>query len=113
MSPNLRIKLDKRLKSDLRGEKRGFLVGKKKKRNHRENEGRERSSNFSPRSTEIDCSVFVGPRTKVNLHDESYAWVPETKDFTKDSSEELGRSWVSGLRDFRNFVFTPRSRDSS
>ena len=38
----------------------------------------------------LDCSVFVEPRNKVHLCEESYAWVPETKDFVEDSSEEFG-----------------------
>ena len=71
MSPNIRIKLDKRLKSDLRGEK-GEISARKKNI-----QSRERSSNFSLRSTELGCSVFVKPRTKVHLLDEDYAWVPK------------------------------------
>ena len=67
----------------------------------RERESRERSSNLSQRFTELGCSVFVGPRTKVHLRDESYTWVLETKEFAEDSSEEFGRLWVSRLRDFR------------
>ena len=66
----------------------------------REEERVERSSNFSLRSTELSCSVFIEPRTKVHLRDESYAWVLKTKDFVEDSSEEFGRSWVSSLREF-------------
>ena len=41
---------------------------------------------------------------KVHLRDESYVWVPKTKDFVENSSEELGRSWVSSLRDFRKLL---------
>ena len=55
------------------------------------------SSNFSLRSMEIDWSEFVGPRTKVHLLDEGYVWVPKTRDFVEDSSEEFGKSKVSGL----------------
>ena len=46
---------------------------------------------------ELDCSVFVGPRMKVHLLDEGYAWVPKTRDFAEDSSEEFGKSKVSCL----------------
>ena len=53
---------------------------------------------------ELGCLVFVGLRTKVHLQDKSYTWVSETKDFTEDSCEEFGRSWVSG--------FALRGRDS-
>ena len=53
---------------------------------------------------ELGYSIFVGLRTKVHLLDESYVWVPKTKDFSEDSSEEFERLWVSGLRDFRKFL---------
>ena len=42
-------------------------------------------------------SKFVGPRMKVHLLDKDYVWVPKTWDFTEDSSEEFGKSKVSGL----------------
>ena len=63
----------------------------------RRRESRERNSNLSLQSTELSCSVFIGPRTKVHLRDEGHAWVPKTKDFTEDSHEKFGRSWVLGL----------------
>ena len=81
MSPNLRIKLDKRLKSDLMREKEQISTEKKKTNVERRRESREGSSNFSLRSTELGCSVFVEPRTKVHLRDETYAWVPENLGF--------------------------------
>ena len=56
-----------------------------------------RESNFFLRSIEIRLSVFVGPKTKVHLLDECYTWVLKTPDFAKDSSEEFGKSKVSGL----------------
>ena len=68
-------------------------VGREKEREMRE----ERSSNFSLRSTEIGGSIFVGPRTKDHLLDKGYVWVPKTRDFAEDSSEEFGKSRVSGL----------------
>ena len=37
--------------------------------------GGERSSSFSLRSTEIGWLDLVGPRSKVHLLDEGYAWV--------------------------------------
>ena len=55
------------------------------------------SFNFSLRSTEIRWSEFVELRTKVHLLNEGYVWVPKTRDFAKDSSEEFGKSKVSGL----------------
>ena len=45
----------------------------------------------------LDCSVFVGLKTKVHLCDESYAWVQKIRDFVEDSSEEFGKSKDSGL----------------
>ena len=46
---------------------------------------------------EIGWSEFVGPRTKAHLIDEGYAWVPKTRDFTKDLNNEFQKSKVSGL----------------
>ena len=57
----------------------------------------KRNSSFSFRSMEFCQSEFVEPRTKVHLLDEGHAWVPKTWDFAEDSSEELGKSKVSGL----------------
>ena len=72
--------------------------GREKGREKREKRERgERSSNFSPRSTKIGGSVFVGPRTKDHLLDKGYAWVLKTRDFAEDSSEEFGKSRVSSL----------------
>ena len=65
--------------------------------------GREKKNpNFSLQSmefrrTEFHRSDFVGPRTKVHLLDEGYAWVPKSWDFAEDSSKELGKSKVSSL----------------
>ena len=56
-----------------------------------------KNKNFSFRSTEFRRSEFVGQRTKVHLLDEGYVWVPRTRDFTKDSREDFGKSKVSGL----------------
>ena len=68
---------------------------KKEKREKRERG--ERNSNFSLRSMEIGGSVFVGPRTKDHLPDKGYTWVPKTRDFAEDSSEQFGKSRVSDL----------------
>ena len=94
ISQNLRIKLDKRLKSDLRGKKKEISAEKK---TNKQREGKERSSNFSLQSMEFGYSVFIGPRTKAHLLDEGYVWVPKTRDFPRDSSEEFGKSKISGL----------------
>ena len=40
---------------------------------------------------------FVKPRTNDHLLDTGYVWVPKTRDFAEDSSEEFGKSRVSGL----------------
>ena len=56
-----------------------------------------RFQNLSLRFTEIDWSEFIGPRTKVHLLDESYAWVPKSQDFAKYLSKEFRKSKVSGL----------------
>ena len=60
-------------------------------------ERRERSSNFYLQSTKIGGWVFVEPRTKDYLLDKGFAWVPKTRDFVEDLSEELRKSRVSGL----------------
>ena len=48
-----------------------------------EENSRERSSNFSLRSTEIRLTVFVGARGKIHLRNESYAWAPKSGSFVK------------------------------
>ena len=58
---------------------------------------KKKNSNISLRSLEFRRSEFVGPRTKVYLLDEGYTWVPKIHDFTKDSSDEFGKSKVLGL----------------
>ena len=67
----------------------------------REKEGEKKrkikNPNFSLRYTEFCRSEFVGPRTKVHLLDKGYAWVPKTRNFIEDSSEEFRKSNVSGL----------------
>ena len=62
---------------------------------------RKESSSFSLRSTEFRPSEFFGPRMEVHLLDESYVWVPKSHNFVEDSSEEFGKSKVSGLRNCR------------
>ena len=65
----------------------------------REGEKRKKKNeNFSLRSMEFRRSKFVGPRTKFHLLDEGYVWVPKTWDFVEDSSEEFGKSKISGLK---------------
>ena len=60
-------------------------------------EKKKKNPNFSLRSTEFRRSEFIGPITKVNILDEGYAWVPNPRDFTEESSKEFGESKVSGL----------------
>ena len=54
--------------------------------------------NFSLRSTEFLRSKFVEPRMKVHVLNKGYSWVPKTRDFSEDSSNEFRKSKVSGLR---------------
>ena len=56
-----------------------------------------KNENLSLRSTEFRRSEFVGPRMKVHLLDEGYVWVPKTRDFAEDSSEEFGKLKVLSL----------------
>ena len=91
--------------------------GREKKEKREKRKRGERSSNFSLRYTKIGGSVFVklrnkdhlldkgytrvpkfvGPRNKDHLLYKGYAWVSKTRGFAKDSSEEFGKSRVSGL----------------
>ena len=57
----------------------------------------ERSCRFSLRFATIGGSVHVGPRTKVAMLDESYAWIPKSQVFAKDLDEEFGKSKASSL----------------
>ena len=56
----------------------------------------EREDLPSLRSTEIGCFGFVGPRFKVHLRDDGYAWIRETRDFAEDPSEGFGE--IEGVR---------------
>ena len=56
---------------------------------------RERRSNFSLRSIEIGWSSSDGPRFKVEVPGEGYAWIPETLSFAKVSRESFGKSKAS------------------
>ena len=56
----------------------------------KEKKKEKKNPNFSLRSMEFCRSEFVGPRMKVNLLDEGYAWVPKTRDSADDSSEKFG-----------------------
>ena len=76
-------------------------------------ESREISSNFSLRSTELGCSVFVGLRTKVHLYDESYAWVPEQRILPKIHTKSSGDRGFRVSKTSESFVFAPRGMDSS
>ena len=62
---------------------------------------RERSSNFSLRSMKIGWSSSDGPRFKVEVLSEGYAWIPETSSFSKVSRGRFGKSKASGLGSVR------------
>ena len=50
---------------------------------------------------EIGKSVSKGLRTKVEVLDDRYSWVPENRDFTKESKwGDFGRSRLSGIGGF-------------
>ena len=59
-------------------------------------ECRERSSNFSLRSTKIGWSSFNGPRFKVRVLGEGCVWIPETPSFAKVLRGRFGKSKASG-----------------
>ena len=77
------------------GEER-FWFGRESERG-REKKNKIKNKKIYLRSTEFRRSEFVEPKVKVHLLNEGYAWVPKTGDFTEDSSEEMGKSKVSGL----------------
>ena len=52
---------------------------------------RERSSDFSLRSTELEWSSCVGPRLKVGVLVEGNVWTPKSRVFIIDTSEKFGR----------------------
>ena len=80
----------KGLKIIFRGRKITFMLF-----GHR-NRGREKKNpNFSLRSMKFCLLEFIGPRMKVYLLNEGYAWVPKMRDFVE------------------GFYYTPRGRDSS
>ena len=60
-------------------------------------ERNKRVKSFSLRSTRFRRLEFVRSRTKVHRIDESYVWVPKTRDFAADSSKEFGKLKVSSL----------------
>ena len=53
---------------------------------------KERNSDFSLRSTELEWSSRVGPRLKVGVLGEGYVLIPETLSFTKVSRRRFGES---------------------
>ena len=72
---------------------RGFCVWRRK--------FRERNYDFSLRSTELGWSSSVGPRLKVGVLGEGYAWISENPSFAKVSCRRFGESKASGLGSVR------------
>ena len=64
---------------------------------------RERSYDFSLRSTELKWSSRVRLRLKVGVLVEGNAWTPKSRIFVEDLNGSSGKLWVSGLRDSKNF----------
>ena len=62
---------------------------------------RERKSNFSLRSTKIGWSSSNGPRFKVRVLGEGYAWITETPCFAKVSHGRFEKSKASGSGSIR------------
>ena len=62
-------------------------------------EERERENGFifSLRSTKLEWSFNIGLRLKVGVLAEGNTWTPKSGVFVGDSSEEFGKSKVSGL----------------
>ena len=78
---------------------------------------RERSSNFSLRSTKIGWSSSDRPRFKVGVLGEGYAWILETPSFTKVLRGRSRKSKASGSGVFAELLqvvaHVSRGRDSS
>ena len=64
----------------------------------------EKFSTFSLRSTEIGWSSSDGPRFKVGVLNEGYAWLPETPSFSKVSHGRFEESKASGLGSVREML---------
>ena len=64
--------------------------------NVREENYRERNSDFSLRSTEFGWSSRIGPRLKVGVLGEGYTWILETPSFSKVSHRRFEESKASG-----------------
>ena len=62
----------------------------------------ERGSDFSLRSRAIGSSDFVGPRMKVVLRIEGFAWIPVLRSF--DKIREVGVSSYLSYTLFKCFV---------
>ena len=59
---------------------------------------RERSSDFSLRSTELGWFSCVEPRLIVGVLVEGNAWTPKIGVFVEDLSGKFGRQWISSFR---------------
>ena len=62
---------------------------------------RERNSDFPLRSTELGWSSHIGPRLKVGVLGEGYAWISETPSFAKVSRKRFRESKASGSKSVR------------
>ena len=79
---NLSLSWDKR---GIRAKRAHFPAGSRE----REEKRKRGEPSLLPRSTKFRRSVFVGPRTKVHLIDEEYAWIPEKRDLIEDQRGEI------------------------
>ena len=99
----MRVGQKKRIQWDKWADKKEKKERKERGTEKKEERSREREREkkrkkvvfrFSLRSTEIGLSVFVEPRGKVHLRNESYAWVPKSVGFVE--LQEVGnfRTWI-------------------
>ena len=69
---------------------------------------------FSLRSSKFHRSKFVEPRVKVHLLNESYAYIPKRRDFTKYPNEEIsGNQGFLAREASYSCYYASRDRDSS
>ena len=102
-----KIKLKEKQKGKRKGEER-----RNEQRIKEEERERGKISSSSLRSTKLGWSSRIGPRLKVGVLDERYAWVPKKMDFAEDpSGGDFGKSRLSGLGGFLPVDHVPRGKE--
>ena len=69
-----------------------FMLGKKSER--KQNMERKKESNLISMIHRVPSIGIHRARTKVYHLNKGYAWLPKTKDFTKDPNKEIWGNWI-------------------